>query len=405
MESPLSLRFHAPLNPVAPPPGDVLPPITAAPVRVGLKTIATGLRSPIFATSTHALPNYLFVVDQVGKLWRIDLRDDSRVLYLDVTPLLVKLGIPQIGGGDERGFLGIAFSPDFGNDGMFYTYTSEPATGNADFTYPRIGMNCPQPPESMAPNHQNVIRRWHVSNPRDAASRPDRNSDWILRIDWANFNHNGGTLRFGPDGMLYAAFGDGGGEDDQTCQINTDMKTTIGHVEMGNAQDLRLIYGKMIRIDVHGNNSQNGRYGIPADNPFVGRQDALPEIYALGLRNPYRFSFDDETNSIFANDAGENNVEEADLILPGGNYSWHYKEGTFRFDQKGLALINGASDGVATINIPGTPNWLIDPITEYAHHNRQGVHQATVTIGGFMYRGTQVPALRGYYVFGDYSKR
>ena len=119
-----------------------------------------------------------------------------------------------------------------------------------------------------------------------------------MRIDWGNFNHNGGMLAFGPGGMLYIALGDGGGEDDQTCQIGVDGKPTIGHSPQGNSQDPANVYGKILRINPSGRGSKNGLYSVPEDNPFLGSKGFLPEIFAYGLRNPFRFSFDFEGDQI-----------------------------------------------------------------------------------------------------------
>jgi glucose/arabinose dehydrogenase len=247
---------------------DQIPAITPAPLQVDTRTIATGMVSPDYGTAVPELPGQLFVVDQTGPLWRVDLATGAKVTYLDVTPLLVKLGVPMAT--DERGFLGLAFHPQFAQNGLFYTFTSEPIAGTADFTFPMLGATCPTPPATLKPSHQNVIREWHVANPLSADARPDATSRVVLRVDWPNFNHDGGTVAFGPDGLLYISFGDGGGEDDQTCQAGFDGLTTIGHAQGGNGQSSQLIYSKVLRIDPTGRSSANGQYSVPADNPFVG---------------------------------------------------------------------------------------------------------------------------------------
>ncbi len=164
-----------------------------------------------------------------------------------------------------------------------------------------------------------------------------------------------------------------------------------GHVPGGNAQSLQRIYGKLLRIDVDGNDSANGQYGVPSINPFVNR-DAIPEIYAYGLRNPFTFSFDKLTGDLYVGDAGQNNIEEVDLIVKGGNYGWNVKEGSFWFDS-----VSENIGKVVTGPVRPVPPDLIDPIAEYDHG------EGAVVIGGFVYRGIQIPALQGLYVFGDWG--
>jgi len=235
-------------------------------------------------------------------------------------------------------------------------------------------------PADVTNNHQSVIAEWQVDpndpNQVDPASRRE-----ILRIDEPQSNHNGGTLRFGPDGYLYISLGDGGSAND----------VADGHVPGGNAQSLQRIYGKLLRIDVDGTDSANGRYGIPSDNPFVG-QDAVPEVYAYGLRNPFTYSFDRLTGDLYLGDAGQNNIEEVDLIVKGGNYGWNVKEGSFWFDS-----VSDNLGSVVTGPVRPVPPDLVDPIAEYDHG------EGSVVVGGFVYRGSQVPGLQGLYVFGDWG--
>jgi glucose/arabinose dehydrogenase len=214
----------------------------------------------------------------------------------------------------------------------------------------------------------------------------------VLRFDRPEFNHNGGTVAFGPDGLLYAAFGDGGAAND----------VGAGHNPVtGNAQDLTTILGKVIRInplnpqltdDRDGAISANGQYRIPRDNPFFTRAGAVKEIWAYGLRNPYRFSFDVKGGQLLLADVGQNNIEEVDIITRGGNYGWNKQEGTFLFDPK-------------TGNVFTNPNpdpSLIEPLAEYDHF------EATVNaitriaiIGGFVYRGSRIRELQGQYLCAD----
>jgi glucose/arabinose dehydrogenase len=372
---------------------DMIPAIKPAPLQVATLTIATGMVSPDYGTAVPELPGQLFVVDQTGPLWRVDLATGDKFIYLDTTPLLVKLGVPMAT--DERGFLGLAFHPQFAQNGLFYTFTSEPVAGGADYTYPKLGATCPTPPATLDPSHQNVIREWQVADPLNPDSRPDATSRVVLRVDWPNFNHDGGTVAFGPDGLLYISFGDGGGEDDQTCQAGFDGLTTIGHPQVGTGQTSQLIYSKILRIDPTGRTSPNGQYRIPLDNPFVGGQFP-PETFAWGLRNTYRFSFDRTTGILIGNDTGQNSIEEVNIVRAGANYGWRVKEGTALFDPGDFA----PNSGIVTELSPGSPAGLTDPIAQYGHSNA-GVAQGVAGIGGFVYRGSAIPGLQGQYVFGD----
>jgi hypothetical protein len=180
----------------------------------------------------------------------------------------------------------------------------------------------------------------------------------------------------------------------------------VGHVAGGNGQSLAPgnVLGKILRIDPLGRNSANGKYGIPPDNPFVGKPGAN-EIFAYGFRNPFRMSFD-PFGRLFVGDVGQNNIEEVDLVTSGGNYGWHVKEGTFLFDQDGP---NSDTDpevgkGFVYADSPGMPAKLIDPIAQYDHADGPDKPETRIAvIGGFVYRGHKLNELRGQYVFGDYS--
>ena len=218
---------------------------------IRLEPVTSGLTAPIYGTFAPGGDGRLFVSDQDGILWAIDLADGSKSVFADLSGLLVPLGAFGPGTFDERGFLGLAFHPEYTSNGLVYTLTSEPVGSEADFST--------LPPNTTA-NHQAVIREWQVSDPGDPASVVDPASvREMLRIDEPQFNHNAGALNFGHDGMLYIALGDGGGRDDQG----------IGHGDSGNAQDPSNPLGSILRIDPQGSNSANGQYGIPADNPFV----------------------------------------------------------------------------------------------------------------------------------------
>jgi glucose/arabinose dehydrogenase len=382
--------------------------IPQSPVKVALETVMSGLVSPVASAVAPGDRHHLYVADQIGKLWRVPIhnhedtgmeeRDDDRSadaagpqrqpeLFLDVSRLLVKLGLGP-SKYDERGLLGIAFHPQFRYNGLFYTFTSQPVKGRADFS---------TQPRGVAPDCQSVITEWRVKSPGKHGSPVDlASARELVRIDKPQFNHNGGALVFGPDQMLYVSLGDGGGADDQDA----------GHVAGGNGQSLAPgnVLGKILRIDPLGRNSANGKYGIPPDNPFVGKRGA-DEIFAYGFRNPFRMSFD-AYGRLIVGDVGQNNIEEVDIVTSGGNYGWHIKEGTFLFDEDGPNSPTDpeAGKGFVYADSPGMPVNLIDPIAQYDHADGPDKPETRIAvIGGFVYRGHKLDALRGEYVFGDYS--
>ena len=374
-------------------------PIDASGTRLKLELVASGLTAPLKGTVAPGLPNHLFVVDQTGILWAVNLTTGIKTPFLNVGPTglnrLVTLGVLGPNTFDERGFLGVAFHPDFQNNGLLYTYTSEPNAGAP--TFPTTI------PAGSTPDHQNVVAEWEAVNPANpalgvnAASRRE-----LMRVDWPQFNHDGGDLAFGPDDFLYISMGDGGGADDADGQeflvadgaMPPNTAPIVGHQGDGNAQKLNTPLGKILRVDVNGNNSANGQYGIPADNPFVGTA-GLDEIFACGFRNPFRFSFDSATGALYVGDVGQNDIEEVDIVVKGGNYGWNAKEGTLFFH------INGNAEGFASDVLDNgrtTPD-MIDPIAQYDTHG-----EGHSVIGGFVYHGSRFPQLRGRYVFGEFSR-
>lgn len=240
---------------------------------------------------------------------------------------------------NEEGFLGMAFHPNFRENGeLFVYYTTKDAP------------------------HTSVVSRFKAKGTQpqtvDLASEEE-----ILRIPQPYWNHNGGTIAFGPDGYLYIALGDGGSGGDPHH----------------NGQNLETWLGKILRI--HVNQREAGKaYAIPADNPFVKKAGARPEIYALGLRNVWRMAFDRATGVLWAADVGQNLWEEIDIIQKGGNYGWSVREGLHPFGKNG----NRSSQG------------MIDPIFEYHHDVGKSI------TGGFVYRGEKVPELQGKYLYADY---
>jgi glucose/arabinose dehydrogenase len=302
-------------------------------------------------------------------VWRIDLATGAKSVFLDVSARLVPLGFLGPGTFDERGLLGLAFHPNYAINGKLYTYTSEPTSGP-----PSV------PATTATPDHQNVVAEWRATmGVVDPASRRE-----LLRENHPQFNHDGGDLGFGPDGMLYISIGDGGNADDEGP----------GHVAGGNAQFLGTVLGKILRIDVD-TSSATAPYGIPPDNPFVGTSGALGEIWAFGFRNPFRFSFDRATGDLYVGDVGQNDIEEVDLVVRGGNYGWNRKEGTLFFFPNGPDANGFASETDNGV----TPAGVIDPIAQYDTH-----HEGHSVIGGHVYHGVALPQLEGRYVFGDFSR-
>jgi len=233
---------------------------------------------------------------------------------------------------DERGLLGLAFHPEFASNGKFYVAYS----GHLDFDAD-LG-------KEFWWSHTNTVSEFTVSetDPNKANPNPTR---VISEIDWPQFNHNGHWIGFGPDNMLYISTGDGGYANDWG----------IGHnVTEGNGQDLNSLLGKILRIDV--DNSADGKnYAIPADNPFVGNDEAQPEIWAYGLRNPWRCSFDQGDGKMMCGDVQQNSYEEIDVIEKGGNYGWRAREAAHCFDY------TAPDDHPAACETEG----LIDPVMEY----------------------------------------
>jgi len=373
-----------------------LPAITNGDVAILLQPVATGLAAPDYAISPPGDKTRLFVVEQNGLLRVIQngvlLPGAALDIQSRVTPPLVPTS-PN----DERGLLGLAFHPGYTNPASpgyrtLYTYNSEMIPAATSPTYPV--------PTTATNNYKNVVNEWKISSTNASVVDPNSRRE-VISFGKNAGNHNGGTITFGPDGYAYLALGDGGDAND------------VGQSHIapgGNAQNLSTPLGKFLRFDPINPAltpsspdpiSANGQYRIPTSNPFQGAGQ-VKEIYAYGLRNPYRFAFDRVTGDLIHSDVGQNNVEEIDRIILGGNYGWAIKEGTFLFN-----MTNGTSGAAGTIgsppgnNSPGSPAGLIDPISgtegtlEYDHN--EGI---SIT-GGFVYRGSAIPELYGKYVFGD----
>lgn len=302
--------------------------------------LTKGLTSPVFLTSPPGDANRLFIVEQPGRIRTVQRTTGA----VNPVPFL-NIGT-ELATGGERGLLGLAFHPDYATNGLFY-------------------VNC------TATGGQTQIRRYTVS-----AGDPDRadpaSRQVVLKIDQPRPNHNGGWLAFGPDKLLYIATGDGGGANDPDNR----------------AQNKADLLGKMLRIDVARDDfpaDPARNYGIPAGNPFATSGGAA-EVWAYGLRNPWRNSFDRETGDLFIADVGQGEREELNFQKAGtgagANYGWRPKEGTKRTP--------GIGDPV--------PAGVTDPFFEYTH-DAGGV----AVIGGYVYRGSAIPALRGTYFYADHS--
>ncbi len=326
--APTSTDTSTAAPPLPSPPAPAESPAPPDPNAYALRKIVSGLDEPVYLTYASDGSGRLFVVEQPG---RIRILQNGALLadpFLDLTDLVNDSG-------NEQGLLGLAFHPDYAANGLFFVnYTDA--------------------------NGDTAVVRYSVSadpNRADPAS-----AKMILQVAQPFPNHNGGDLVFGPDGYLYIGLGDGGSAGDP----------------QGNGQNLKALLGKLLRIDVN----QGDPYGIPPDNPFVGHPEARPEIWAYGLRNPWRYSFDRATGDLYIADVGQNAYEEIDYQPAGSqggeNYGWNFMEGAHPF--KGQA-----------------PAGLSAPVVEYLHQ----VGGCSVT-GGYVYRGPSLPALNGVYLYGDY---
>lgn len=355
------------------------------------------LFAPTNITSAPDGSGRIFICDQPGKIHILQNGMILPVPFLDVGSRMVPIGTTP----SERGLLGMAFHPGFAESGSpgyrkFYLNYSGP---NTTFT---------NNPSSVAPqNHVTVIAEYQASGTQPNLADP-LSERIVLTYGQPQANHNGGQLEFGPDGLLYIASGDGGSADDNNAG-HTGGTAAQPNGILGNGQDRRTLLGKILRIDpIDPDGTGPLTYSIPPSNPFIGQtqnftDDTLdgpmrPEIYAYGLRNPWRFSFDKRpggTNRLFCGDVGQLKVEEVNLITNGGNYGWRYREGAFDFDPTMLAA------ALAPVS-------SIDPIAQYAHPGSgtdfTGLPKLGIAVtGGYVYRGAAIPALQGKYLFADYG--
>jgi|694.fasta_scaffold22541_6 glucose/arabinose dehydrogenase len=289
---------------------------------------------PIIITHPGDGTNRVVVAMQQGQVHLIpnNSKAEKSKIFLDISSK-----VRYIDKENEEGFLGLAFHPDYKKNGEFFAYYTVKHTP-----------------------HVCVISRFKVSKDNPDQADPAY-EEVLLEIQHPFWNHKGGTLAFGPDGFLYCAIGDGGGNE-----------------SYNNGQNLGSLCGKIIRIDV--NKKDTGmKYSIPKDNPFVG-QKAAPEIFAYGFRNVWRMAFDKTTGNLWAADVGQNLWEEINIVKKGGNYGWAIREGAHPF---------GNYESKSAQN-------LIDPVFEYDHRMGKSI------TGGFVYRGKKIPELQGHYLYADY---
>jgi hypothetical protein len=301
------------------------------------------IRRPIVITHDNVHSDLIYIASQYGKVHVI--KDDEEAedseLFMDIEDRVVYNDKQN-----EEGLLGLAFHPKFKDNGeVFVYYTSKKAKQLSVVSRFRTGTNGKVDPST---------------------------EEEIIRIPQPYWNHNGGQIVFGPEGYLYIALGDGG----------------KGGDPHKNGQNRMTLLGSVLRIDVN-KKANNRNYSIPKGNPFTAKKEALNEIYAYGIRNIWGMSFDTKTGHLWAADVGQKLWEEVNIIVKGGNYGWNAREGWHKYE-------NGS----------GPKPELIEPIWEYPHELKQGGSQGgqfgkSIT-GGFVYRGSALKHLDGYYVYGDY---
>lgn len=288
---------------------------------------------PIFLTHAGDGSGRIFLATQQGVVHAFKPGDKETKIFFDLSKKVRYLDRQN-----EEGLLGLAFHPKFKENGqVFIFYTDVKA--------------------KMA----NVVSRLTLKKGADSIDAASEEE--ILRIEKPYWNHDGGTIAFGPDGYLYVTHGDGG----------------LGGDPHENGQKLSTLLGKVLRIDID-NKSDGKPYAIPKDNPFVGKKDASPEIWAYGLRNVWRMAFDRQTGKLWAGEVGQNLFEEINILTPGGNYGWSVRESLHPFSPKGIDVTDG----------------ITEPIWEYSHDLGLSI------TGGLVYRGKAIPALDGMYLYADY---
>jgi hypothetical protein len=306
---------------------------TAALSQIQLVSVVSGLSSPLFVGNADDSLNRLFIVEQAGVIKVLQPGDSEPTVFLDIRARILT--------GGERGLLGLAFHPQYVSNGRFFVFYTRAGDGAL------------------------VIAEYAASPP--SSNTASSAEEVLLTIPHPGFsNHNGGMLAFGPDGFLYIGVGDGGGANDPN----------------NNAQNLNTLLGKILRIDVNSGTT----YTSPAENPFVGPIEGLDEIFAYGVRNPWRFSFDRETGELWVGDVGQGAREEVDTpIQSGGNYGWPYFEGN-------LCTTKGVNANQCDLR----QNYLF-PLFDYEH-----IGGRCSLTGGYVYRGSDSAVATGTYLYGDY---
>jgi glucose/arabinose dehydrogenase len=296
---------------------------------VRLEEVARGLSNPLYLTAPAGDPR-LFVVEQPGRIRVVENGALLPTPFLDITD--------RVSSGGERGLLGLAFHPAYASNGYFYVNYTDLAGDTR-------------------------VERYRVS--ADPARADPASARLVLHVAQPFSNHNGGMLAFGPDGRLYVGMGDGGSGGDP----------------QGNGQNPATLLGALLRLDVDGGDP----YAIPADNPYAGRPGGRGEVWATGLRNPWRFAFDREAGLLYLADVGESEVEEVNVVPAGAaglNYGWSVMEGSRCFRP---------AEGCSRAG-------LVLPVLEYTHGEGCSV------TGGYVYRGSRIPALRGHYFYADFCR-
>ena len=305
--------------------------------RLATEKVAEGFERPVWAGMTKGSEGKLWVMEQAGRVWVVDMETGKRAEppFLDIRGEVSR-------GGNEQGLLGLAFAPDFAKSGRFYVNFTDK-------------------------NKQTQIKRFTSA---DKLTTDPATGELLLQFDQPFANHNGGWICFGPDGMLYIGNGDGGSANDPK----------------NNGQSMDTLLGKILRIDVSGKSG----YTCPPDNPFVKKSGAKPEIWAYGVRNPWRCSFDRVTGDFWMGDVGQNKLEEINFMpmnkAAGANYGWRLREGDQATPAKGVG--------------GDKPRGAIEPIYVYKHGG--GNDQGMSVTGGYVYRGL-IKSLQGRYVFADYQ--
>jgi glucose/arabinose dehydrogenase len=298
---------------------------------------------PLIVTGVGDGTNRIFVATQPGTIhvFPNDPAVAEMTTFLDLRDR-VHYRVPQE---NEEGFLGLAFHPKFKENGEFFVYYTNDYKSEGE--------------------RKSIISRFRVSKEDPNRADPD-SEEIIMEIPQPFWNHDGGTIIFGPEGFLYVGLGDGGSGGDP----------------LGHGQNLGTLLGSVLRIDVD-HKDEGLAYAIPKDNPFVGQEGARPEIWCYGIRNIWRMAFDRETGVLWAGDVGQDIWEEVDILVKGGNYGWNLREGMHPFKRRGSQGSGPRPD-------------LIEPLLEYHHDVGKSI------TGGNVYRGKGVPELEGGYLYADF---